>query len=89
MKYATSKEIPHRYQVGTALLHLGAAHFDVLGPVHLTFTAAEGAQFAAELGASTIIPIHYEGWAHLIEGRTEDALPLRVVQLLLSSLGDN
>jgi L-ascorbate metabolism protein UlaG (beta-lactamase superfamily) len=63
------QEIPRRYQVGTALLHFGAAHFDVLGPVHLTFTADEGAQFARELGESLIIPIHYEGWAHLVEGR--------------------
>jgi hypothetical protein len=23
------------------------------------------------LGESTIIPIHYEGWAHFVEGRTE------------------
>jgi L-ascorbate metabolism protein UlaG (beta-lactamase superfamily) len=64
------QEIPQRYQVGTALLHFGAAHFDVLGPVHLTLTANEGAQFARTLGESTIIPIHYEGWAHLVEGRT-------------------
>jgi L-ascorbate metabolism protein UlaG (beta-lactamase superfamily) len=63
------QEIPRRYRVGTALLHFGAAHFDVLGPVHLTFTANEGAQFAQELGESLIIPIHYEGWAHLVEGR--------------------
>ncbi len=65
------QEIPRRYQVGTALLHLGAAHFDARGPFHLTFTSAEGAQFATELGASTIIPIHYEGWEHLVEGRAE------------------
>lgn len=64
------QEIPRRYQVGTALLHFGAAHFDVLGPVHLTLTANEGAQFARVLGESTIVPIHYEGWAHLVEGRT-------------------
>ena len=43
----------------------------MLGPVHLTFTAAEGAQFVMELGEPTIIPIHYEGWAHLVEGRAE------------------
>ena len=64
-------EIPRRYHVGTALLHFGAAHFDVLGPVHLTFTAKEGTQFAQVLGESIIIPIHYEGWAHLVEGRPE------------------
>lgn len=63
-------ELARRYQIGTALLHFGAAaHFDVLGPVHLTLTASEGAQFAQALGESLIIPIHYEGWVHLVEGR--------------------
>ncbi len=69
--FDTLYEIPRRYEVGTALLHFGAAHFDVLGPVHLTFTAHEGVQFAQELGDSTIIPIHYEGWTHFVEGRAE------------------
>jgi L-ascorbate metabolism protein UlaG (beta-lactamase superfamily) len=64
-------EIPRRYQIGTALLHLGAAHFDAFGPSYLTFTAAQGASFAQELGESLVLPIHYEGWAHLTEGRPQ------------------
>jgi L-ascorbate metabolism protein UlaG (beta-lactamase superfamily) len=65
------QEIPRRYQVGTALLHFGAAHFDALGPVYLTLTANEGVQLARMLGESTIIPIHYEGWTHFVEGHAE------------------
>ncbi len=65
------QEITQRYQIGTALLHFGAAHFDVLGPVYLTFTAAEGARFAKALGEAIIMPIHYEGWAHFTEGRLQ------------------
>jgi L-ascorbate metabolism protein UlaG (beta-lactamase superfamily) len=65
------QEIPSRYQIGTALFHFGAAHFDVLGPAHLTFTANEGALFAQTLGECIIVPIHYEGWAHLVEGRAD------------------
>jgi L-ascorbate metabolism protein UlaG (beta-lactamase superfamily) len=65
------QEIAQRYQIGTALLHFGAAHFDVLGPVYLTFTAAEGARFAKALGEAIVIPIHYEGWAHFSEGRAQ------------------
>ncbi len=64
-------EIPRRYQIGTALLHFGAAHFDVFGPVYLTFTAAEGARFAKELGEAIVMPIHYEGWTHFTEGRPQ------------------
>lgn len=65
------QEIPDRYQIGMALLHFGAAHFDVLGPVHLTFTGAEGACFAKMLGGAIVIPIHYEGWAHFTESRAQ------------------
>ncbi len=65
------QEIPQRYQIGTALLHFGAAHFDVLGPAYLTFTAAEGARFAKVLGGAIVIPLHYEGWAHLPESRAQ------------------
>ena len=65
------EEISQRFHVGTALLHFGAAQVDVYGPVYLTFTAKEGAQFAKTLRDATIIPIHYEGWAHFTEGRAE------------------
>jgi L-ascorbate metabolism protein UlaG (beta-lactamase superfamily) len=66
------QEIPQHFQVGTALLHFGAAADpEVLGPAHLTFTASEGALFTKALGKVTVIPIHYEGWAHLSEGRVE------------------
>ncbi|GCE11939.1 MBL fold metallo-hydrolase [Tengunoibacter tsumagoiensis] len=65
-------EIPQRFQVGTVLLHFGAAADpEVLGPVHLTFSAGEGSLFAKALGKAMVIPIHYEGWAHLSEGRAE------------------
>ena len=65
------QEIPQRYRIGTALLHFGAAHFDALGPVYLTFTSAEGARFVQALGEAIVIPIHYEGWAHFTEGRAQ------------------
>ena len=65
------QEIPQRYRIGTALLHFGAARFDVFGPVYLTFTAAEGASFATALGEVIVMPLHYEGWAHLTEGRAQ------------------
>ncbi|MDQ6694769.1 MAG: MBL fold metallo-hydrolase [Chloroflexota bacterium] len=65
------EEIARRYNVGTALLHFGAAQVDVYGPVYLTFTGAQGAAFAGMLGDATIVPIHYEGWAHFSEGRAE------------------
>src|SRR5205807_5943403 len=65
------EEVPRRYEVGVALLHFGAASTQRFGSAHLTFTGAEGAQFAKMLGEAGIIPIHYEGWTHLTEGHDE------------------
>lgn len=65
------EEVARRYPVGVALLHLGAAQSPVTGPAVLTLSAAEGVRFAAMLGQATIVPIHYEGWTHLTEGRSE------------------
>ncbi len=63
------EEVARRYRVGIALLHCGAARSQRLGPDPLTLTGVEAAQLAQMLGEATIIPIHYEGWAHFSEGR--------------------
>lgn len=65
------EEVARRFPIEIALLHFGAAQVERFGPVSITLTAVEGAQFAALLGEATIIPIHYEGWSHLTEGRAE------------------
>lgn len=65
------EEVARRFRVGVALLHFGAAQSPALGPVSLTLTGAEGARFAAMPGEAAIVPIHYEGWTHLTEGRSE------------------
>ena len=53
------REIPDRFKIGTALLHLGAVHFwpPWLWPRRFTFDSA------------TLIPIHYEQdvWSHFKE----------------------
>lgn len=69
--YEGVEEIARRYDVGIALLHFGAARVERFGPAHLTLTAAEGARLAQLMGRATIIPVHYEGWTHLSEGRIE------------------
>ncbi len=65
------EEVTRRYPIGIALLHFGAAHTARSGSVPLTFTAVEGAKFAKMLGEAIVVPIHYEGWTHLTEGRPE------------------
>ncbi|HLZ64125.1 MAG TPA: MBL fold metallo-hydrolase [Ktedonosporobacter sp.] len=65
------EEVGQRYQIGVALLHFGAAHFDAYGPYYLTLTGVEGAQLVKTLGEAIIVPIHYEGWRHFTQGRAE------------------
>jgi L-ascorbate metabolism protein UlaG (beta-lactamase superfamily) len=65
--------IRKRFQVGTAILHLGAVHFwPPYSPfLRFTFTGAQAARFARRLNPKTIIPLHYERsvWTHLRESQ--------------------
>ncbi len=63
-------EVGKRFDVGTALVHLGGVRFPYLtGPARYTMNAAEGVRVAREFGVKTLVPIHYEGWKHFREGR--------------------
>jgi L-ascorbate metabolism protein UlaG (beta-lactamase superfamily) len=64
-------EVGARFDVGTALIHLGGVRFPVTGPARYTMNAAEAARVAAELELRTLLPIHYEGWKHFRQGREE------------------
>jgi L-ascorbate metabolism protein UlaG (beta-lactamase superfamily) len=64
-------EVGRRFKVGTALLHLGGVRFPISGPLRYTMTADEGARVAKEWGVRTVLPIHYEGWAHFREDRNQ------------------
>lgn len=64
-------EIARRFQVGTAILHIGKAGFPVTGPIHFTFNAREALRAIKVLNPKTVIPAHYEGWKHFREPRAE------------------
>ena len=64
-------EIARRFRIGTAILHVGRASFKATGTLHYTFTAQEAVQAARALDAKRIFPIHYEGWSHFREGKTD------------------
>jgi L-ascorbate metabolism protein UlaG (beta-lactamase superfamily) len=69
--FAPLHEVPKRLDVGTAILHLGGVQFGLTGPIHYTWTAADGLAFAEELDAHTIVPVHFEGWSHFRDGPDE------------------
>jgi len=64
-------EIAHRFQVGTAILHIGKASFPATGPIHFTLNAKEAVRVVKALNPHTVMPIHYEGWKHFRESKVE------------------
>ncbi len=64
-------EVGKRFDLGSALIHLGGVRFPVTGPARYTMNAAEAIRVAEEFDLATVIPIHYEGWKHFRQGRPE------------------
>ena len=50
---------------------MGAARVAAVGRWHLTFTAAEGVEAARAFEDSAVVPLHFEGWEHFSESRTD------------------
>jgi L-ascorbate metabolism protein UlaG (beta-lactamase superfamily) len=69
--YETLNAIPRQGDVRVAFLFMGAARVLEVGPAHLTMTGEEGVLAANAMPHAAIVPLHYEGWAHLSEGRTQ------------------
>lgn len=64
-------EVGRRFTIGVALLFMGAAQIAAAGPWHLTLTAAEAVEAAHALPEATIVPLHFEGWQHFSQSRTD------------------
>jgi L-ascorbate metabolism protein UlaG (beta-lactamase superfamily) len=64
-------EVGKRFDLGSALIHLGGVRFPVTGPARYTMNAAEAIRVAREFELATLIPIHYEGWKHFRQGRDD------------------
>ena len=69
--YDGVEEVGRRFPVSTAVLFLGAARVQAVGPAHLTFTALEAVAAARAFPEAAILPLHFEGWEHFSESRTE------------------
>ncbi len=64
-------EIAARFHVKVALLFMGAAIVRAVGPWHLTMTASEGISAARHFPDAVIFPLHFEGWAHFTQSRSD------------------
>ncbi len=70
--YPGVREVADRLDVGTAMMHLGGVTFWWLsGPLRYTMNAEEAVELAGLIDPTTIIPIHYEGWKHFRQGKTD------------------
>ena len=69
--YEGVAEVARCFPVRVAILHLGAARVPEAGPFHLTMTADEALLAARAFKDASIVPIHFEGWAHFSEGRKQ------------------
>jgi hypothetical protein len=69
--YEGIAEIARRNTTKTVVLYMGAARIPKVGPAHLTMTTEDGIQAASAFGNASIVPLHFEGWAHLTESRKE------------------
>jgi L-ascorbate metabolism protein UlaG (beta-lactamase superfamily) len=65
--YGQLDDIGRRFSVDVAFLHLGDAHVEVLGDVSLTMNSDQAVQLARSLDANTVVPVHYDSWAHFAE----------------------
>ena len=64
-------ELSRRIRPTVAVLFAGAAIVREVGPTHLTLTTAEMVAAARAFAGAVIVPLHFEGWAHFSESRSE------------------
>jgi L-ascorbate metabolism protein UlaG (beta-lactamase superfamily) len=62
-------EVARRFRAGVVLLFGGAAQ--TRGPFHLTMDTNDAIETAHAFPDATIVPVHYEGWAHFAQGRDD------------------
>ncbi|MBS1893926.1 MAG: MBL fold metallo-hydrolase [Actinobacteria bacterium] len=69
--YPGVEEVADRVDVSIALLHVGGVRFPVTGPLRYTMTAADAVELCERIRPRVAVPIHYEGWAHFQEDRSQ------------------
>jgi L-ascorbate metabolism protein UlaG (beta-lactamase superfamily) len=67
--YEGVAEVARKFQVSTVVLFVGAATLKEVGPAHLTMNAEDALAASSAFPRAKLIPLHYEGWAHFLEGR--------------------
>ncbi len=64
-------EVGERFEIGTAIVHLGGVRFPLFGPARFTMNAREAVKVFERLSPKRLVPLHFEGWAHFKETREQ------------------
>jgi L-ascorbate metabolism protein UlaG (beta-lactamase superfamily) len=67
--YEGTAEVARRFSPPVVMIFAGAAK--TRGPFHLTMDANDALDAAHAFPSATIVPVHYEGWAHFSQGRAD------------------
>ena len=62
------KEIADRFDIDTAIVHMGRANVPAVGDNFLTMDGKQGAELVKMFGLRRVYPAHFEGWRHFPEG---------------------
>jgi L-ascorbate metabolism protein UlaG (beta-lactamase superfamily) len=69
--YEGVREVSERFDVHVALLFCGRARVSVAGDNDLTMSADAAVHAARAMARATIVPLHYEGWEHFTQSRSD------------------
>jgi L-ascorbate metabolism protein UlaG (beta-lactamase superfamily) len=75
--YDGVRAVADRFTVDIALVHLGGVRFPVTGPVRYSMTARDAVKLLGLVRPRTAVPIHYEGWKHFQETRSDIELEFK------------
>jgi L-ascorbate metabolism protein UlaG (beta-lactamase superfamily) len=61
--------VADRFDVGTAIVHVGRVQFPITGPITYTMDIDDAIELCRRVDPRLVVPVHYDGWSHFREGR--------------------
>ena len=69
--YRSLRDVPKQLQVDTMLVHAGRVRFPLTGPLTYSMGGAETIELVSLTRPRIVVPVHFDGWSHFTEQRTE------------------
>ncbi len=67
--YDGVRQVAERFEVDTAIVHLGSVRFPITGPIRYSMTIRDAIELTRLIRPREVVPVHHEGWSHFSEGR--------------------